>query len=217
MKKLLNILLAASLIVALASCGDEEEPAVELKLATNSVTMEEGQTVEVKIETGNGGYDPKSEAPATATADLKDATTVSITGVKAGSTSVTVTDARKKTATISVTVTAAEEIPTSPTFAWNGTPAEFDKAGASGITILSNSVALTNLASDAKRQYLLSWTGSLTEGEEKTTGITLKIAEPGEDVVTIPLTSLKVLQANASGNYLTFGDGSKSGKLFFTN
>lgn len=209
MKKLLNILLAASLIVALASCKDEE-PAVELKLSDNTVELKKDGSATVTIESGNGGYEVKPSSNETvATASLS-GTTVTIKAVGEGTATITVTDAKSKSANIAVTVSYT--IPTSSRFVWNGTPMEFDKAGGYGISILSNGVALTDLTT-AKKQYLLSWTGGLSEGDK--TGGSLVIAEPGKTAETVTLTSVKVVQSNTSGNYLVFGTATQSGELFF--
>lgn len=216
MKKILNILLATSLIVTLFSCGNDEEPipAVDLKLSNNTVSLNlnaESPTATVTIESGNGGYDVKSADETIATASLS-GTTITINAVATGSTSVTVTDNANKTATISVTV--SYNTPNTAKFNWNGQDIEFDKVGGYGISILSNGVALTDLVSD-KKQYLLSWTGGLSEGD-KSDG-KLVIAEQGKDAETINLSSLKVVQAGTAGNYILFGDTNRSGELFFNN
>jgi|SRR5690606_19186992 len=216
MKKILNILLATSLLVALFSCSKDKDPvpSVDLELSSNSISLNliaENPTATVTIESGNGGYNVKSADEAIATATLS-GTTVTITAVATGSTSVTVTDEVNKTATISITVSL--NTPNAPKLNWNGQDIEFDKIGGYGISILSNGVAVTDLVSDNK-QYLLSWTDGLSEGD-KSDG-KLLIAEQGKEVETINLTSLKVVQAGTSGNYILFGNAERSGELFFNN
>lgn len=56
-------------------------------------------------------------------------------------------------------------LPTESKLLWNGESVEFDKAGASGIAILSNGVAVTELA-NAKKQYYFTWAGGLSEGHK---------------------------------------------------
>lgn len=214
MKKVLNILLVASLVVALPSCKDEE-PAVNLTLNNNTVTLNLNSvtlTATVTIESGNGGYDAESSDKAVAVASVS-GKTVTITAVGEGTSTVIVADGKGKTASIAVTV--KYEIPSSATFSWNGASIEFDKAGGYGISILSNSIALTDL-NIAKKQYVVSWTGGLSEGE-KSNG-KLEITEQGKTTPeTIMLTSIKVVQAGTSGNYLVFSDGNNSGDLFYEN
>ena len=216
MKKVLCLLVMSSLILALSSCSkDDAVSAIELKLEKTSVALNTGEKVEIKIESGNGGYTAVAQSgdPQIASVTIKDGKVV-VEGLHEGNTKVTVSDAEKKTVSIDVTVTSAIVIPNKATFNWGNTPVEFDKAGGYGITIFSTGVALTDVASD-KKQYVLTWEGGLTEGDKQNGQ--LVIVGSDNNVETVKLNSIKVIQANDEGNYLTFSNGSKNGELFFNN
>lgn len=210
MKNIINLFLIVSLFV-LASCEKEDTTAaVDLKLDNNIVELKKDGTATVKIQEGNGGYKVTSNNKEVAEASIS-GTTITITAVSEGEAKITVTDSKEKTATITVTVDY--NIPSTSKFIWNGTPIEFDKANKYGISILSTGVALTDLVTD-KRQYVLSWDGGLTTGD-KTNG-KLVIKQLGkEQADEFRMTSLKIIQAETSGNYIVFNDGSRSGELFF--
>ncbi len=216
MKKILNIFFAVTLIVVLASCN-EEDPVIEqhdgkVILSSNTVilSMHLGiSSATVTIESGSGDYSVESSDETVATASLS-GETITIDAVSEGVTTITVSDQEENSETISVIV--LYELPTSATFNWGIEEIEFDRANGYGISILSGSVALTDLSSTHK-QYLLSWEGGFSEGN-KTDG-KLEIVDLNNEVETIPLTSIAVIQATPSGYYLTFDDGDKSGELFF--
>jgi hypothetical protein len=208
MKKIINVLLIVSLLVAITSC-EKDDHVVDLKLDNNTVELEKGGTATVIIEAGNGGYKVESDKKEVADASLS-GTTITINALSEGDARITVTDAKDKTATITVKVDYT--ILTPSKFVWNGASVEFDKADKYGISVLSTGVALTDLITD-KKQYLLSWDGGLTTGD-KTNG-KLVIAQSGKEADEVTLTSLKVILAETSGNYIMFNDGSKNGELFF--
>ena len=110
MKK--NVIMKASaffmsaivLTIGFASCNPKNneggtnvdpENAVELVLAQSSVSVNEGLTVTVEITQGNGGYTVKSANEEVAVAEVS-GTTVSVKGIKAGSTTITVVDKATK-------------------------------------------------------------------------------------------------------------------------
>lgn len=216
MKKILNIFFAASLIVALVACN-EEDPVIEqhdkgLTLSSNTVvlSMHLGiSSATITIESGSGDYSVESSDEMVATASIS-GETITINAVGKGSATITVSDKEEKSETITVTV--LYELPTSATFNWGVEVIEFDQTGGYGISILSSNVALTDLFADQK-QYLLSWTGGFSEGD-KTDG-KLEIVGLDKELETIQLTSIAIIQAAPSGYYLIFGDGDKSGELFF--
>jgi hypothetical protein len=83
---------------------------VEITLEKTEATVEVGTDVTIAITQGNGTYTVASSAEAKATAKIEDNKVV-ITGVASGEATLTVTDAKGKTATIAVTVVNyAEEI-----------------------------------------------------------------------------------------------------------
>lgn len=108
-KKLICLLaFVFSLCMGFTACGDDDDDPVNLTLEKAEVTVDVGKTVEVKITQGNGGYIVTPTSTAIATAVEKDKV-VTITGVAAGETVVTVKDKEGKSAPIKVTVTAVPE------------------------------------------------------------------------------------------------------------
>ena len=113
--KTIRFILAAGLSMAamlsLSSCQKEEnnsnEPSGETKpltLASSSVEVKAGETATVEITSGNGGYNVVSASEETATATVS-GTTITVSGVKAGSTIITVSDAAKQAKPLQVKVT----------------------------------------------------------------------------------------------------------------
>ena len=111
---------AIALTIGFASCNSnnnegkeggttvDPESSVELVLSESSVSVNEGLTVTVEITQGNGGYTVKSANEEVAVAEVS-GTTVSIKGVKAGSTTITVVDKAPKAKAISVQVVSAAD------------------------------------------------------------------------------------------------------------
>ena len=66
-------------------------------------SVDQGATVTVKITQGNGDYKVSSASETTATASVS-GDVITVSGVAAGETTITVTDKDKKTATLKVTV-----------------------------------------------------------------------------------------------------------------
>ena len=77
---------------------------VNLTIDPAQVEVLVGETAEVKITAGNGGYEVISADAAIATATVE-GEVVTVKGVKAGATVITVKDAQKKAAALKVTVT----------------------------------------------------------------------------------------------------------------
>lgn len=214
MKKLVHhpfnaLLWAVSLVLVLASCKDED-PVLDLKLDQTVVEVFTGESKTVKIEGGNGGYE--ATLSPTGIADVSvSGTTITVTGKEKGETTVTVKDSKDKSVIFKVTVKAAIIDATTPRFKWGNT-VELDKANNYGVSILANSVAITNLA-DTK-QYILSWTGGYTVGEK--TGAKLRTVESGKQPQETALTSLEVQKAENNLYSLIFGDASQKGELVVT-
>lgn len=108
--KLINLkhtLIVVLCLLATYSCRGEENtslpPAVDLKLEKNSIALEESETVSVKIVSGNGSYKRATSPMGIASAFVK-GNVINITALKIGSTTLTVTDAKDKSATIEVDV-----------------------------------------------------------------------------------------------------------------
>lgn len=108
-KKIINLFLAFSLsFFVFTACSDDDDN--NLALESSEVSVDLGGTTTVKITNGNGDYKvtpaDATIATATVTNDI-----ITITGVKAGETTLAVTDKEKKTATLKVkVVTLAEQI-----------------------------------------------------------------------------------------------------------
>jgi hypothetical protein len=213
MKNLLNIktilsaLFIAGFVFTLASCSEDEEVAKELTLDKTTVTVKAGETATVAITSGNGAYTLSNTSTETATAELT-GTTITVSGKKAGETTLTIEDKSGKKATVKITVNPADYVPTSAEFSWNGNKIELEKANNWGTTIFASLVAVTNVST--KEQSVLSWTGGLTVGD-KSNG---KLEVVGGSTVT--LTSIKVVTATSNTYYITFEGDSKKGWIYFT-
>lgn len=217
MKKSINNILGIGLIlVLLASCMKNEfvKPTVDLELMANEVhlniTSAELASATVNIRYGNGEYTVETSDETVATVSNA-GVVITITAINEGTATITVKDGRGKTA--SIQVIAAVSVPTTPTFTWSGQMTEFDKPGGYGITILPNTIALTDIANDQK-QYVLSWNGGLSEGE-KPNGRLIMISPTSEPEVK-ELTIFKVLKSESSNHYIVFSDGTNGGHLYFS-
>lgn len=208
MKKLVNIIFMASLIVALASCK-EDDPGVDLKLKDANIEVAVDATVTVAIESGNGGYSATPTPAGKVDVTITGGNTVSIKGLEEGEATIAVKDDKGKTASIKVTVVSKHTIPSAAQFVWNGVKTDLEIANNWGLTIYSNRLAVTNLAD--KKQYILSWTGDLSKGE-KTGG---KLEGIEEEPVT--LSSIEVVNDENNTYYIVFEAGTKTGNIYFTN
>lgn len=103
---------AMLLSTALISCDKEDEPlppdedTKELIITPTSVSIVEGESVDCIIGSGNGGYSTTISDTKIVSASIK-STTITLSGLTAGSAIVIVKDGADKTATINVTVTSA--------------------------------------------------------------------------------------------------------------
>ncbi len=103
MKKV--FLFLSTILVGLAfitSCSEDDSIEIKkLELSVNDITLDEGQTKEIKALTGNGDYkvSPNDILKATAKGRI-----ISITGIKEGKANIKVTDAKGQTQNISVTI-----------------------------------------------------------------------------------------------------------------
>jgi hypothetical protein len=207
MKKILNLLLIVCCVLAIASCK-QDDPIVELTLDKTAVELIAGEASSVKIETGNGNYTLTNSASDIVTAQVS-GSAINITGNKAGTATVTIKDKDGKSVSISITVS-----PTLSEFVWDTNSITLDQVNNYGLTIYSNSIAVTNIST--KQQYVLSWTGDLTIGN-KTNG-KLQIVTAGVSSTPVTLSSITVVTADTSTNtyYLTFKSDTKTGLIYFT-
>jgi len=201
MKKIVNLLIVVSCVLAMGSCK-KDEVQVNLTLDKTTIELVVGASGTVKIATGNGGYVLTNSSASITTTTLSEST-INITGVKEGDATITVKDHTGRTVSLKITVN-----PSATEFVWNDTKILLDQANSWGLTVLSNRIAVTNVAS--KAQYMLSWTGDMTVGDK--TGGKLQILGSSD----ITLTSLKVVKAESTGYYLTFEGDAKKGLVYFT-
>ncbi len=90
-----------------AACSDDDDIAQELSLDKTEVALLPDESATVKVKTGNGGYVVKAEDEAIAKAMVaKGSDMIKITAVKAGETTVHVTDYKGKKAMVKVVVKA---------------------------------------------------------------------------------------------------------------
>lgn len=212
MNKILKFLLAITLVAGVVwSCKkDVNDPLLRLQVDNTEVMITSiNSPVVLTITSGNGGYSVSSNDEGVVTAEISDETSVILTAVGEGTTRIFVTDSERRSVAIEVTV--AFTLPDSEIFIWNGAVTPFDTPEGYGISILSSSIALTDIISEEKKQIILSWNGGFTVGDRTGGELTVLTAEESE---TIPLTSVKILRADASGNYIVFGDGTRSGECF---
>ncbi|ATA67453.1 hypothetical protein CGC48_01715 [Capnocytophaga cynodegmi] len=106
-KVFLGLILMAS--VMFVSCGKDDnkvEPPVvhEIKVENNALTILEGESKTIKIVSGNGGYQLKSDNDNVAVTEKEGV--ITITGQKAGKSTISVTDSKGKKVSISVTINA---------------------------------------------------------------------------------------------------------------
>ena len=131
---------AMLLSVAMISCNgnNPDDPNVEpnpsgnndLVLSVSSVNVGQGEDAKVEITSGNGGYIVISADETVATATVA-GTTVTIHGVKGGSTTISVKDAAKKAKPIAVKVSASgtNNINTSVMYTIEATSDEWSQQG----------------------------------------------------------------------------------------
>jgi len=208
MRKILNFLLTVGFILVFAACSKDNPVILDIKLDRTSVEMNEGQSVTVTIESGNGGYTAESSSESVATATVS-GNTITIQGIKEGAATVRIKDREDKLASVSVTVTNESDIPSDFRFLWNGETIGLDEANNWGFATYDNRIVITNMLE--KKQFILSWTGGLTEGD-KSDGTLRVISGKNE---TTALDKLTVVQAQSSIYYLVFKGDSQSGDIYF--
>lgn len=107
-KKIINLFLAFSLsFFVFTACSNDDDN--NLALENNEVSVDLKGTATVKITRGNGDYKVTPTDATIATATVTN-DVITITGVKAGETTLAVTDKEKKTATLKVKVVTLAEI-----------------------------------------------------------------------------------------------------------
>lgn len=100
--KFLLTLLMVALFVGFSSCSDDDD-IISIEVEKSVVDLEVGEKSVVKITEGNGGYTVVSADEETATAIVKD-NEVLISGIKEGTTTITITDKEGETMPITVNV-----------------------------------------------------------------------------------------------------------------
>lgn len=218
MKKITYAFYGVSLVLFLSSCVAEEfsRPAIDLELLSNevylSIVAHELSSTTVNVKHGNSGYVVESSDESIAIATNEGTgSTITITGINEGNAVITVTDALGKTATIDVTVSMT--YPTTPTFVWNGQNIRFDRVDGYALTVFPGKIGLTDVIHD-NTQYILSWTGGLTEGEKD--NATLKIKSSDTEAELIELTNCKITKLDNENYYFIFSKDNIGGQLYFT-
>lgn len=210
-KALLSVILMACATFFLASCGEDEDPIKNLTTEATTTEVTVGNTVTIKITSGNGAYTVTSSTAAVAIAAVS-GETITITGVAKGSATITLTDSKEKTVTISVTVNSAVISTTTARFKWNTTTVELDKTNNWSTTLLTDRVAVSNVTD--KKQYVLVWTGGFTTGAK--TNASLRIVEENKTTEVITLTNLEIQASTSSLYSVVFNTAAQSGELVLT-
>lgn len=101
-KRLFFVIVLLSTVITFSACSDDDD---DLTLDNTEVSVIQGETATVSIKSGNGGYEvtPADATIATATVSGNE---ITVTGVKSGETTLTLTDKEKKSAVIKVKVTS---------------------------------------------------------------------------------------------------------------
>ena len=219
MKKLIYNILGFCLILIFTACETEEfvRPTMDLELVSNEVYLNlistELASATVSIRNGNSGYTVESSDENIASASNEGpGTVIEIVGKNKGTAVITVTDALGKTATIDVVVSVLT--PTTPTFTWQGQNVRFDRVGGAGLTVMPGVVVLTDITIE-NVQYIMTWTGGLSEGEK--TNAKIRIINGDAEALENDLTTFKVLKADTNSYYIVFSDGANGGQLYFTD
>lgn len=103
--KIATMAVAALFAVTFASCSDDDDNNTGIKCNPATLTVEVGKTADVTLAGGTEAYTVKTTDEKTATA-VVNKNTITVTGVKEGKATITITDANKLTAALPVTVAA---------------------------------------------------------------------------------------------------------------
>lgn len=103
MKKMINWILITLMYFGCVSCT-ESKNSFDLKLSDTNIEITRNQSVDVTIDSGNGEYQLTVNDPRVVKA-VRSGNIITITGIEAGSTTITVTDNGDKSAVITVRVT----------------------------------------------------------------------------------------------------------------
>lgn len=104
-KKLVCATVLLSAVFAFSACSDDKD---DLALDKSEISVNQGETVVVKITSGNGGYAIVSANESIATATVSN-NEITVVGVKGGETTLTLTDSEKKSSVIKATVISLAE------------------------------------------------------------------------------------------------------------
>lgn len=103
MRKLANIVVMVCLITGFISCKEDNIPASDLTLDETTLELKKDESTVLTIEEGNGGYKVDMSDPKIARAVLS-GNTVTIFGVRVGSTTIRLFDGRNQSVVINVRV-----------------------------------------------------------------------------------------------------------------
>lgn len=102
MRKLVNILIIASMIMGIVSCK-KEEPVNDLTLSKTVLELKKDETTIINIQNGNGEYTVKMSNDKIAKAILS-GNTVTVSAVGVGSSTITISDGKRQSAIITIKV-----------------------------------------------------------------------------------------------------------------
>lgn len=183
------------LLIFFTACGPDDEPAKELTLEKNAITLSEGESAFVSITSGNGNYKASSsdEKVATATPSNK----IEIVANSYGIAIITITDAEYKKATITVTVTSGALKDSDLRFEWDGLKVLLDKkANGWGKTQKYGGgfdIGVVNLTQ--KKSLRTQGLTSLSKGVK--TGVKLLIVDNGGTEQSIALDKFEVIDVTS--------------------
>lgn len=167
--KLAAMAVVAIFAITFASCSDDDDDNKGIKCSPATVTVEVGKTADVKLAGGTEAYTVKSSDEKTATA-VVNKSTITVTGIKEGKATVTITDANKLTAALPVTITAKTADVT-----LDKTSAEIGVGKTATVTIQTGTSPFTATSKDSK----------IATASVKDKTVTIKGVKAGTTTVTV--------------------------------
>ncbi len=196
-----------------AACSDDDDIAQELSLDKTEVALLPDESATVKVKTGNGGYVVKAEDESIAKAMVaKGSDMIKITAVKAGETTVHVTDYKGKKAMVKVVVKAVLTLEKSDVDVVEGGEAVVAiKSGSGKYEVISSDEAAAKAMIDgtnvkitgvAKGNAVVTVKDTDTNVEKKINVIVKSALAVASDNVEIIEGGEKVVEiTNGTGNY----------------
>ncbi|MFV0470901.1 MAG: Ig-like domain-containing protein [Paludibacteraceae bacterium] len=189
------ICMCSLLLILITGCGKDDEPAKELILEKNAITLYEEETAFIAITSGNGNYKVSSSNEAVAIANSSGK--IEVIAKSYGTTTITVTDAEYKKATITVTVNSGALKDTELRFQWEGLKVLLDETkltdwGKTRKYQASADIGIVNLA----QKKSLRTQGLKDYGKGIKSNIKLLIIENGATEQTFSLDKFEILDVS---------------------